>query len=154
MLFKKILLASLVCVIPQLSIAAPSINDMQTCQGLLDFLQIKLKKSPAKYSPADVAKVRKGLKGYNQYIQSQIVTPGLVKFNKGDKAKASAMQKQVDAYKLTLVKGYQQRYPQNRLFLDHAIAVNNCAKIAVPSGQALNELKVALNTIVALAKLN
>jgi len=138
----------------QTSIAAPSINDMQTCQGLLDFIDTKLNSAPAKYPAADVAKVKKGLKGYNQYIQAKIVTPGLLKFNGGDRTKANAMQKQVDAYKLSLVKGYQQRYPQNRLFTDHAIGVNNCAKKAVPAGQALTDLKIALNTMVNLAKMN
>jgi hypothetical protein len=134
--------------------AAGLINDMQSCQGLIDFIDSKLDSAPAKYEKGDVKKVRKGLDGYNQYIQREIVEPGLLKFNGGDEAKAGAMQKQVDAYKQTLVKQYEARYPQNRLFTDHAVAVNNCAKKAVPSGQDLEALKVALNTMVELAKMN
>ena len=46
------------------------------------------------------------------------------------------------------------RYPQNRLFSDYAIAINNCAKKSVPSGQELEDLKAALNTMLKLAELN
>ena len=64
------------------------------------------------------------------------------------------MQEQVDTYKKTLVKQLEDRYQQNRLFTDQAIAVNNCAKKAVPSGQELEELKEALNMMVKLAKIS
>ena len=155
MKFKKVTLTmAITCVFSMPMFAAPSINDMQGCQGLLDFVDGKLSNAPAKYHTSDVKTVRVGLKQYNDYIQNEIVTPGLVKFNKGNISKANAMQKQVDAYKLTLVKGLKTRYPQNRLFMDHAVAVNNCAKKAVPSGQALENLKAALNTMVKLSKLN
>ena len=66
---------------------------MQSCQGLIDFLDNKLASAPEKYAKSDVDNVRKGLEGYNQYIQSDIVTPGLLKFNGGDATKADAMQK-------------------------------------------------------------
>lgn len=134
--------------------AAPSINDMQGCQALLEFLDDKLSSAPSKYTSANVKTVRKGLSIYNAYIQKEIVTPGLIKFNGGDKSKAKAMQVQVDAYKKTVVQSYEARFPQNRLFMDHAIAVNGCAKQAVPAGNDLQALKDALNTMVELAKLN
>lgn len=150
---KHIIIAALLCAAPQLSSAA-LINDMQSCQGLLDFIDQKLDNAPDKYETADVTTVRKGLAQYNDYIQSEIVTPGLLSFNGGDAKKAEQMQGQVDAYKVTLVNGYQARYPQNRLFSDHAISVNNCAQKAVPAGEALENLKAALNTMLKLAQLN
>ncbi|PLY06086.1 MAG: hypothetical protein C0625_10670 [Arcobacter sp.] len=151
---KATLLSSIFCILSLPLLATPSINDMQSCQGLLDFIDGKLSSAPAKYSSNDVKTIRNGLKQYNDYIQKEIVTPGLIKFNGGDTTKANAMQKQVDIYKLALVNGYKTRYPQNRLFIDHAVAVNNCAKKAVPSGQALENLKAALNTMIKLAKMN
>ena len=154
MRLKKLTLATLLCALPQLSISAPSINEMQSCQALLDFVDSKLESAPAKYDAQQVAKVRKGLQGYNQFIQTTIVTPGLLKFNQGDKTKADLMQTQVDAYKKNLVTNFQKRYPQNRLFTDQAIDVNNCAKKAVPSGQALEDLKKSLNIMIKLAQLN
>jgi len=135
------------------SMAARLINDMQSCQALIGFIDSKLDASPAKYSDDAIAKVRKGLHGYNQYIQTEIVTPGLLKFNGGNKAKASAMQKQVDGYKQSVLKAYEKRYPQNSLLMDHAVALNNCAKKAVPKGQALADLKISLQSIVELSKI-
>ena len=64
------------------------------------------------------------------------------------------MQKQVDTYKQTLAKQLEARYPQNRLFTDHAIQVNNFAKKVVPSGGELDELKEALNLTVKLADIS
>lgn len=155
MKLKKVTLTvAISCILSLPMMAAPSINDMQTCQGLLSFIDGKLSPAPSKYPNSDVKIVKLGLKQYNDYIQKEFVTPGLVKFNKGDISKANAMQKQVDTYKSNLVKGLNARYPQDRLFMDHAIALNNCAKQAVPSGQALENLKDALNTIIKLSKIN
>ena len=153
MKLKTFTLALLLSAAPQISMAAPSINDMQGCQGVLDFVDKKLNPAPSKYPPSDVQNIRKGLKAYNQYIQKDIVSPGLLSFTKGDKAKAAALQKQVDDYKKTVVANLMKRYPQQRLFSDHAISINDCAKQAVPSGQALEDLKVALHTIIKLAKM-
>lgn len=138
----------------QTALAAPSINDMQGCQALLNFVDGKLDPAPAKYNAADVKIVRTGFAAYDAYIQKEIVTPGLLKFNGGDQAKADAMQVQVDTYKAAVVNSYNKQYPQDRLFMDHAIAVNNCAKQAVPAGSDLQALKDALNKMVVLAKLN
>lgn len=136
------------------SLAAGLINEMQSCQALIAFVDNKLDLAPSNYNQEDVKKIRKGLGTYNQYIQRQIVSPGLLEFNGGDKDKANQMQKQVDAYKQTLVEQLETRYPKNRLFMDHAIAVNNCAKKAVPSDGELDELKDALNLMVKLAKIS
>lgn len=149
---KKYVFIALFCIAPSLSIAAGLINKMQACQGMIDFLDIKLNSAPDKYSKEDIATIRKGLEAYDVYIQNEIVSPGLLEFNAGDKAKADAMQAQVDAYKASLVNGFKGRYPQDSLFMDYAISLNNCAKDAVPSGQALEELKAALAKIVKLSK--
>ncbi|GLS90188.1 hypothetical protein GCM10007916_12550 [Psychromonas marina] len=151
---KKILIIGLLLVVSKSSLAAGLINEMQSCQALIEFIDNKLAVAPSNYDQEDVQKVRKGLGTYDQYIQRQIVSPGLLEFNGGDKDKANQMQTQVDTYKNTLVKQLETRYPQNRLFMDHAIAVNNCAKQAVPSGGELDELKEALNLMVKLAKIS
>lgn len=149
---KQFILVSFLILFSKSSIAAGLINDMQSCQGLIDFINTKLDSAPAHYDAANIKTVRTGLDAYNNYIQQEIVSPGLLKFNGGNQAKANQMQKQVDAYKQSLVKQYQKRYPQDRLFMDHALFLNNCSKKAVPSGQALEQLKQALHTIVELSK--
>lgn len=135
------------------SIAGPSINNVQSCQALLDFIETKLATAPEAYPISDVELIKKGIGNYNGYLQREIVTPGLVEFNGGDQAKAQAMQEQVNAYKATLVSSLQNRYKEPGLFTDHAFAVNDCVKKATPSGQVLEDLKTALTTIVKLSKI-
>lgn len=132
--------------------AKASINDMQGCQALIEFVENKLDPKPDNYSEQEVVTVLKGLNAYDEYIQKEIVSPGLLQFNGNDQAKADAMQKQVDAYKAQLVKAYDKRYPQPKLFTDQAVALNECAKKAVPSGEALEDLKASLQMIIALAR--
>lgn len=153
MKLKSIFALGLVCMPLNAINAGSLINEMQGCQGLLQFVDSKLKAAPAKYSAKDVASVRKGLQQYNAFIQKEVVTPSLLQYNGGDKAKADLMQKQVNAYKDTVIKSYQSRYPQPRLFTDQAMAINNCTKKIVPKGQALEDLKVALQTMVKLAQM-
>lgn len=148
------MIVGLLLIFSKSPMAAGLINDMQSCQALINFVDNKLDSGPSNYDKGDVKKVRTGLESYNQYIQREIVSPGLLQFNNGDTTKANQMQKQIDTYKKTLVKQFEARYPQNRLFTDQAIAVNNCAKKAVPSGQELEELKEALNLMVKLAKIS
>lgn len=138
---------------PQLAVAAPSINDMQSCQGLLDFMDNKLDSAAAKYGADDVKAVKAGLNGYNQYIQREIVSPGLLQFNGGDAGKSAQMQKQVDAYKASLVADLQKRFPANQLFADQVVALNNCTQKAVPSGQELAGLKQAFALLMKLTKM-
>jgi len=150
----SLILFSTLLMLSQSALANRLVNDMQGCQGYMDFIDAKLAKAPAKYSEADVKNVLKGLDAYDSFIQTTIVTPGLLKFTGGDKAKADALQQQVNEYKKNLVTNLHKRYPQPRLFMDHAVSINDCAKKAVPTGQALEDLKLALNTIVKLAQLN
>lgn len=152
MKLSSVILATLLCLTSQSSFAA-LINEMQGCQGYMDFVETKLVAGAAKYPAAEVKKVRKGLSGYDQFIQSKIVSPGLLKFSGGDKAKADQLQTQVDAYRKNIVSRLQKRYPQNRLFADHAHSLNDCAKQAVPKGQSLEDLKEALHAMLRLAEI-
>ena len=152
MKLRSVILSVFLGFISQSSFAA-LINEMQTCQGQIMFIGTKLDAAAEKYPADEVKKVRQGLEGYDQYIQTKIVSPGLLKFVGGDQAKADEMQTQVDAYKKNIVARLQKRYPQPHLFADHAMSLNECAKQAVPAGQALKDLKVALHTMLELANI-
>jgi len=134
----------------QPAMAEPSINNMQGCQALIDFIDAKLDQTS--YDSSDVTKVQDGLNAYNSYIQNEIVTPGLLKFSNGDQGKAAKLQEQVDAYKSQVVAGYNKRYPQNRIFMDHVVALNNCTQQAVPQGTDLQALKTSMETMIAILK--
>jgi len=136
----------------QTSAAQPSINEMQTCQGMIDFVISKLEKLPSKYNKNDVETVQKGLSSYNSYIQNSFVTPGLLKFAQGNNNEANSLQKQVDVYKEKVVKSYQNQYPYNKLSMDFAVFINKCTQKAVPVGNDLAALKASLLTMVELAK--
>ena len=89
---KKIIIVGLLLIFSKSPMAAGLINDMQSCQALINFVDNKLDSVPSNYDKGDVKKVRTGLESYNQYIQREIVSPGLLQFNNGDKAKANQMQ--------------------------------------------------------------
>ncbi len=128
------------------------INDMQACQGLLDFMQQKLAKAADQYPTQRINDIQVALKNYDDYIQENIITPGLLEFNAGNQAKTQAMQSQVDAYKYAITQGLVARDGGPDLSSNHAVSLNNCAKKAVPAGQHLEDLKAAINDIVSLAQ--
>jgi len=136
----------------QTSAAQPSINDMQTCQGLINFVTLKLESLPAKYDKGNVEVVQKGLSAYNKYIQNTFVSPGLLKFSKGNKNQAKALQQQVDAYKEKVVKNYQNQYPYNKLSKGFVESLNECSRKAVPVGDDLDALKISFIKMLELIK--
>lgn len=147
-----LLIAVITLLNSQSTFAKASINDMQTCQGLIEFLKIKLKDSNEKYNTEDINNVLKGLNAYDKYIQNNIVSPDLIKFYQGDKNKANAAQKQIDIYKQSIVEKYQQRFPQKQLYMDLAISLNNCTQKAVPVGKDFDDLKISFTKLVELIK--
>lgn len=142
---------SLVSFVPSAS-SAPSINDMQGCQAIIDFVELKIEKAKSVYPEDDVEVVLTGLEAYDTYIQTTVITPGLLHYAAGDKPKAAALQQQVNVYKQGLVDSLEKRFPQNRLYTDMAISLNDCAKKAVPDGEALESLKSSLLKVVELSK--
>lgn len=136
----------------QVSAARPSINDMQTCQGLIDFVSLKLKNLPSKYNEEDVKTVQKGLSAYNKYIQNTFVSPSLLKFSQGNKDKAEALQKQVNTYKAKVVKSYENQYPYNKISDGFVKSLNECTQKAVPTGNDLNALKTSFVKMLELIK--
>lgn len=132
--------------------AATTINDMQACQGYLDFVDNKLDDLKETYSAEDLNTIRTGLVNYNQYIQQTIITPGLLEFTGNDAQKASETQLQIDAYKTHISESLKQKYQDDKMVVDYAVILNDCAKKAMPEGNVLQELKTALELIVSLAK--
>lgn len=150
--FKKILLVPVLLGATQFACASPSINDMQGCQAVIDFVEQRMAATQSVYSSEDVETVLKGVQAYDEYIQNDIITPGLLKYANGDKAKAKGLQEQVDAYKKGLVANLDKKFAGDRLYSDTAISLNKCAQISVPSGAALEALKASLFKIIELSK--
>lgn len=147
-----LILAAVTLLSFQTSAAKPSINDMQTCQGIINFVILKLEKLPSKYDKADIEVVQKGLSTYNKYIQNTFVSPSLLKFSKGNQNQANALQKQVDVYKEKVVKSYQNQYPYNKLSKGFVESLNKCTQKAVPTGDDLDTLKISFIKMLELIK--
>jgi hypothetical protein len=134
------------------ALAAASINDMQGCQAYLDFVDTKLDDLKDAYSANDLSTIRSGLGNYNQHIQRTIITPGLLEFTGNDAQKARETQLQIDAYKTHISESLKQKYQDDKMVVDYAVVLNDCAKKVMPEGKVQQELKTALELIVSLAK--
>jgi len=118
---------------------------------MLDFT-IERVESVKKYNKVDVKIVTKGLRAYNAFLQTEHVTPGLLAFTNGDKTAATDYQKQIDAYKAKIVQGLKAKHPQERIFTDQAVTINNCYTAAPMGDGKLQMMTDAVQGIVALAK--
>jgi len=128
-----------------------NVNQAQECQAVLDFT-IERVESVKKYDTADVKTVTKGLRAYNAFLQSEHVTPGLLEFTQGDKAAAADFQKQIDVYKAKIVQSLKAKHPQERIFTDQAVAINNCYNSAPMGDDKLKMMTDSVQGLVALAK--
>lgn len=131
--------------------AKPSLNDIQGCQAVLDFVDARVG-AVSKYDEKDVKIIQSALRDYNKFLQDEHIAPGLLAFTGGDENKAKAFQTQIDAYKLTIVQGLEQRHPQPRIFTDQAVTINGCYSKAPMSADKTPVMKEALETMVKLAK--
>ncbi|MBT0586999.1 hypothetical protein [Alteromonas oceanisediminis] len=147
------LFVSIVVSIPsQLVEAAPSINEMQTCQGLLDYLYEKTQSTNLIYAPSDKEIIAKGLQQYDDFIQETFITPGLQSFVESTDTQVSTLQAQIDDYKVSLVEQLRLQYAEEKFVMNEVVSLNNCTKKAVPSGNALGDLKQAMERMIALVK--
>ena len=131
--------------------AKPSINDVQGCQAVLDFVDTRLA-TVKKYDEADVKIARNALSAYNTFLQSEHIEPGLLAFTGGDKAKAEGFQTQIDAYKSGLVQAMDKRYAEPRIYTDQAVAIDGCYSKAPMDDASTPMMKEALETLVKLAR--
>jgi len=131
--------------------AKPSVNDIQQCQAVIEFT-IERVKSVSKYDETDVKTVTSGLQSYNAFLQERHMNPGLLDFTKGDKAAAKNFQKQIDVYKAQVITALKAKHPQERIFSDQAVAINNCYSAAPMSDDKTEMMRSSLQTIIKLAK--
>ena len=134
-MYKPLILSlSIIILSSGAAFAATTINDMQACQGYLDFVDNKLDDLKETYSAEDLNTIRTGLVNYNQYIQQTIITPGLLEFTGNDAQKASETQLQIDAYKTHISESLKQKYQDDKMVVDYAVVFNSCSTF--PSGMA------------------
>lgn len=128
-----------------------SVNQAQECQTVLDFT-IERVESVGKYDDALVKTITKGLRAYEAFLQSDHVDPGLLEFTGGDEKAAATYQTQINTYKAQVVSGLKAKYPQERIFTDQAVAINNCYTAAPMGDNKLQMMTDSVQGIVTLAK--
>ena len=151
LIFPLFLASLIVAVAPMAAQANMSVNDAQACQAVLDFT-IERVESVGKYDKADVAVVTKGLRTYEAFLQSDHVAPGLLEITNGDHKAADNFQTQIDDYKAQLVEALKAKHPQDRIFTDQAISINNCYTNAPMGEESLQMMTDAVQGIVELAR--
>ena len=106
----------------------------------------------AKYGATDAETVSSALTTYHAILQTEHMAPGLDAMNSGDVAKTGAMQGQIDEYQDQLEEALAQKFPQARLFTDHAVMLKNCYALAPMGDAGTAEMKIVLETLIRLAK--
>lgn len=129
----------------------PSLNVVQECQAVLDFTYARVGQVK-RYDKKDVKTVQKGVKAYNDFLQSEHITPGLLGLTGGDKKAAKGYQNQIGTYKAQVVLALSNKHMHNRIFTDQAIAIDNCYSKVPMDEKHMPMMKETLETIVKLAR--
>jgi len=131
------------------------INDMQGCQAYITFINDKVDSTSKKYPADELAKIKSALTIYNNYIQTEVITPGLLQLTSNNAEKAAQYQQQIDSSNDQIVKSLHANYPKDQFFIDFAISINDgCVKKSVPAkgSDDYQSLETALKLIIKLAR--
>ncbi|MCB5162343.1 hypothetical protein [Marinomonas algarum] len=127
--------------------AGSSINELNSCLALVDFVDIKLSEFSPNYDPQDIAVVHKGLFMYSRFLQDEVITPKLVHMYGGNKTQARLMQKLFDRQRKTFLLHLNERYTEQKLFTEYADSINQCQIRNPVRTEATEALGRALDTI-------
>lgn len=152
MLKKLLFIVSVLCSSVSLSTAGPSINQLNSCLALVDFVDIKLNSHTEHYSAADMARVHKGLALYSKFLQEDVITPKLEGMYGGNKTQARLMQKLFDRQRKTFLHHLNERYTEKKLLTDYAASINQCSSNTRLRPDTAKALNTAMNTIIKMAK--
>jgi len=145
------LVVGLVCS-PAMYGATPSINELNSCLALVEFVDTKLNDFAANYAVADMAIVHSGLSAYKHYLQQDVITPKLLSMYGGSKPKAKLMQRLFDRQKATFFKHLTERYSERKLFTEYAAAINSCRANTRIRPEVAKSLNTALDRMILMAK--
>lgn len=149
----KCLLAVLsLCCATAMFAATPSINELNSCLALVEFVDNKIDKFAEHYAPADMVIVHNGLSAYKNYLQHDLITPKLLSMYGGNKAQTKLMQRLFDRQKTTFFKHLNERYSERKLFTEYAAAINDCTSNARIRPEVAKPLNIALDKMMVMAR--
>lgn len=145
-----IFIFSLMCS-PVIIAAGPSINEINSCLALVDFVDIKLDESSDQYDAGDMVRIHKGLSAYSEFLQHDIITPKLLSMYGGNADRAKLMQRLFERQRKSFFRHLNERYTQKKLLTDYASAINDCSGKTRLSVEVAEALKAALDNMEMLA---
>ncbi|MCW8355527.1 hypothetical protein N5P32_06350 [Marinomonas pontica] len=111
-------LVSLLCSPSWLLAANPSINELNSCFALVDFVDSKLDEFAGNYAKEDVLAVHAGLSAYGGFLQNDMIKPKLLNMYGGNEAQAKLMQALFDRQKASFYKTLNGRYTEKNSSLN------------------------------------
>jgi hypothetical protein len=145
-----IFIISLMCS-PVIIAAGPSINEINSCLALVDFVDIKLDESSDQYDAGDMVLIHKGLSAYSEFLQHDIITPKLLSMYGGNADRAKLMQRLFERQRKSFFRHLDERYTQKKLLTDYASAILDCSGKTRLSVAVAETLKAALDNMKTLA---
>jgi hypothetical protein len=136
---------------PVIIAAGPSINEINSCLALVDFVDIKLDESSDQYDAGDMVRIHKGLSAYSEFLQHDIITPKLLSMYGGNSDRAKLMQRLFERQRKSFFRHLNERYTQKKLLTDYASAINDCSGKTRLSVEVAEALKAALDNMEMLA---
>ena len=119
-----IFIFSLMCS-PLVIAAGPSINEINSCLALVDFVDIKLDESSDQYDAGDMVRIHKGLFAYREFLQHDIITPKLLSMYGGNADRAKLMQRLFERQRKSFFRHLDERYTQKKLLTDYASVIHD-----------------------------
>jgi hypothetical protein len=139
---------------PVLAAGNASINELNSCRALVDFVDIKLDEFAVHYAAEDIALVHQGLSAYSEFLQHDVITPKLLNMYGGNVDQAKLMQKLFERQKVTFFRHLNERYSEKKLFTEYAAAINNCTANTRIKPEVAKALNTSLNVMIKLARQN
>ncbi len=145
-----IFIASLMCPLGA-NAAEPSINEINACLALVDFVDTKLDEFSDQYDVGNMVLIHKGLSAYSEFLQHDIITPKLLSMYGGNADRAKLMQRLFERQRQSFFRHLNERYTQKKLLVDYASAINDCSGKTRLSVEVAETLKAALDNMKTLA---
>lgn len=142
---------SLLCS-PAMFAANPSINELNSCLALVEFVDIKLDNFADHYAAEDMVIVHSGLSAYKNHLQNDVIPPKLLSMYGGNESQAKLMQRLFDRQKETFFKHLSERYSEKKLFTEYAAAINDCTENTRIRPEVAKPLNTALDKMIVMAR--
>lgn len=142
---------SLLCS-PAMFAASPSINELNSCLALVEFVDNKLDNFAEHHTADDMATVHSGLSAYKNYLQNDVIKPKLLSMYGGNESQAKLMQRLFDRQKATFFKHLSERYSERKLFTEYAAAINDCTANTRIRPEVAKPLNTALDRMIVMAR--